>query len=273
MPVSNKDIARYFDRHQIIYTLFWSRNALHCGFWYEDTKNLAEAIVNTDKFVREVLAIDSRDTVLDAGCGVGGTCIYVAETTGAKVEGLTLSDVQLKIARKRASKSRAASRLNFSKQDFTKTNFEENTFSKVYGIESVCYAHNKIDFLNEAYRLMIPGGRIAVVDLFLTKQKLTVQEMKIYTHTIEGCAVPNLSTIEQFRQALEQAGFKAVTFHNMSDLIKRSSHKLYYRALLSHPFEVLKAWLHIGRRNFTPIYQRAFFDKGIGTYGVFLAVK
>src|SRR2546423_1300864 len=150
MPISNKDIARYYDRHQIIYTLFWSRTALHYGFWYEDTKSLAEAVLNTNRFVVDALAIDSRDTVLDAGCGVGGTSIHVAETTGATVEGVTLSDVQLKIARKRASRSPAASLLNFSKQDFTKTNFREKTFSKVFGIESVCYAHRKIDFLNEA---------------------------------------------------------------------------------------------------------------------------
>ncbi len=273
MLISNKDIIRYFDNHQIIYTLFWSRRALHCGFWYEDTKSLAEAILNTDKFIVDVLAIDSNDTVLDAGCGVGGTSIYIAETTGAKVAGLTLSDVQLSIARRKASRSPAANQLNFSKQDYTDTIFKENTFSKVFGIESICYAHRKIDFLNEAYRLMIPGGRIAVVDLFLTEEKLTAEEMKIYTDTIEGCAVPNLSTIEQFRKSLEQAGFKSVAFYNMTDHIKKSSHKLYYRALLTYPFEVLKARLKIGHVNFTPIRQRTFFDTGIGTYGVFVAFK
>src|SRR2546423_68140 len=67
MPISNKDIARYYDRHQIIYTLFWSRTALHYGFWYEDTKSLAEAVLNTNRFVVDALAIDSRDTVLDQG--------------------------------------------------------------------------------------------------------------------------------------------------------------------------------------------------------------
>src|SRR5437868_6451338 len=161
MPISNTDIARYYDRHQIIYTLFWSRTALHYGFWYEDTKSLAEAILNTNRFVVDALAIDFKDTVLDAGCGVGGTSMHVAETTGAIVEGITLSDVQLKIARRRASKALAARLLNFSKQDFTKTNFRENTFSKIFGIESICYAHRKIDFLKEAYRILKPGGRIA----------------------------------------------------------------------------------------------------------------
>ena len=88
MPISNKDIARYYDSHQIIYTLFWSRTALHYGLWYEDTKNLAEAIRNTNRLVVDALTIDSKDTVLDAGCGVGGASIYVAETTGARVEGI-----------------------------------------------------------------------------------------------------------------------------------------------------------------------------------------
>ncbi|MCA1568603.1 MAG: class I SAM-dependent methyltransferase [Acidobacteria bacterium] len=111
MPISNKDVARYYNTHQIIYTLFWSRTALHYGFWYEDTNSLAEAVLNTNRFVIDAMAIDFNDIVLDAGCGVGGTSIHVAETTGAKVEGVTLSDVQLKIARKRVSKSPAASTL------------------------------------------------------------------------------------------------------------------------------------------------------------------
>jgi cyclopropane fatty-acyl-phospholipid synthase-like methyltransferase len=246
---------------------------LHCGFWYEDTKNLAEAILNTDKFIVDVLAIDSNDTVLDAGCGVGGTSIHIAETTGAKVEGITLSDVQLRIARRRANSSPAAVKPNFSKQDFTETRFKENTFSKVFGIESICYAHRKIDFLKEACRIMISGGKIAVVDLFLTEETLTAQEMKIYANTIEGCAVPNLSTVAQFRESIERAGFRVVAFYDMANHIKKSSYKLYYRALLTYPFELLKARLQVGRVNFTPICQKAFFDTGIGTYGVFVALK
>src|SRR2546423_14121327 len=219
MPISNRDIARYYDRHQIIYSLFWSRTALHYGLWYEDTRSLAEAILNTNRLVVAALAIDSKDTVLDAGCGVGGTSIYVAETTEAKVEGITLSEVQVKIARERAARSPAAGLLNFSRQDFTKTNFGENTFSKLFGIESVCYAHRKIDFLNEAYRIMLPGGRIAVVDLFLTSENLDALEMKIYTKTIGGWVLPNVATKEEFWNSLEQVGFDDVAFHNMPDQI------------------------------------------------------
>jgi tocopherol O-methyltransferase len=273
MHISNKDIARYYDTNQIFYTLFWSRTALHYGFWYEDTKSLAEAILNTNKFVVDALAIDSKDTVLDAGCGVGGTCMHVAETTGAIVEGITLSDVQLKVARRKAAKSDVDRLLNFSKQDFTKTNFRDNTFSKIFGIESICHAHRKIDFLKEAYRIMKPSGRIAVVDLFLTKENLDVQEMKIYTKTIEGWALPNLSTIDEFSKFLKQVGFKHVAFHNMLDPIRKSSERIYYRKLFLWPIDYLKSRLAIGHEDLASRYQKALFDRMIATYGIFVAAK
>lgn len=273
MPVSNEDIERYYDTNQVFYTLFWSRTALHYGFWYEDTKTVAEAVLNTNKFVVDALAIGSGDTVLDAGCGVGGTGIYVAETTGAAVEGITLSEVQLKIARRRASKSPAARLLNFSKQDFIKTNFRANTFSKVFGIESICYAYRKIDFLKEAYRIMKPGGKIAVVDFFLNRDNLDAQEMKIYANTLRGWALSNLSTAEGFQQLLGQAGFEHIAFHNMLDHIRKSSEIIYFQKLFLWPIDYLKSKLGIGREDISSRYQKALFDRGIATYGVFVAGK
>jgi ubiquinone/menaquinone biosynthesis C-methylase UbiE len=163
--------------------------------------------------------------------------------------------------------------LNFSKQDFTRTNFKENTFSKIFGIESICYAHRKIDFLQEAHRIMKPGGRIAVVDLFLSKENLDAKEMEIYTKTIQGWAIPNLSTTEEFSKSLEQAGFRDVDFHDMLDHIMKSSMKIYYRKLLWHPIDILKSALTIGREDLSSMYQKTLFERRIATYGVFVADK
>ena len=272
MSISNKDIAEYYNTHQTIYRLFWSRTGMHYGFWYNDTKNLAEAISNTDKFVVNALTINSEDVVLDAGCGVGGTSMYVAETTGAKVESITLSDVQLNIATKRAAQSVASHLLSFSIQDFTKTNFKENTFSKIFGIECICYAHKKLDFLKEAYRIMKPGGKLAVVDAFLIKEGLNVEEQKIYTKFCEGWRVPNLSTKEEFFKSLELAQFKNIVFHEKLANIKKSSKKLYYLGIFLYPFNFILSKLGIVHENFSNYYQKALFDR-IATYGVFVAEK
>ena len=145
--ITNQDIEKYYDENQVLYNLFWSQSALHYGFWNNNTKNLSEAILNTNQFVLDCLEITSNDSVLDAGCGIGGSSIFIAEKSGAQVTGITLSDIQLKKAKEKSDKSKASKLLNFSKQDFTDTNFKKGTFSKIFGIESICHAHNQIDFL------------------------------------------------------------------------------------------------------------------------------
>ena len=271
--VSNKEIAEYYDISQFWYTHFWSPTGLHYGFWYEDTKTLEEAVMNTNKFVMKLLGINTQDVVLDAGCGVGGTSMYIAEEKGVKVEGITLSEVQLKIAKERAAQSKVGNLIGFSQQDFTKTNFREGTFSKVFGIESICHAHRKIDFLKEAYRVMKPGGKIAVIDAFLTETALDPEENKIYTKFIEGWAVPNLSTKEGFIEDLVQAGFRNVVFHDMHDKVKKSSERIYRHSLFTYPINFISSKLGFSRENFSARYQKALFDRKIATYGVFVAEK
>jgi len=273
MPITQRDIIEYYDTHQFWYDHFWSETALHYGFWYADTKTLAEAILNTNKFVLSALEIGSRDIVLDAGCGVGGTSIYIAETTGARVEGITLSGVQLKIAKERSVKSPASHLLNFSQRDYTDTNFKEETFSKVFGIESICHAERKIDFLKEAYRIMKPGGKIAVVDAFLMKEVFDARERNIYQKFIEGWALPNLATKEGFSSDLGEAGFENIVFHDMHDKITKSSEMLYRYSLFTYPFSFITSKLGLARENFSTRYQKPLFDEKIAVYGVFVAEK
>lgn len=267
------EIAEYYNTHQSSYTRFWSRTALHYGLWYDDTKSLAEAITNTNELVVRMLAISSDDVVLDAGCGVGGTSVYIAENTGARVEGVTLSEVQLNIAQGHAAQSTSANRLTFSIQDYTSTNFEAETFSKVFGIESICYAYDKIDFLNEAFRIMHPGGRIVVIDTFLTKDELNPTEQYIYEKFIGGWVVPNLASQTQFHDLLVRAGFTNVKYYDLRQQIEPSVRRVYRFSLVTSPWNYVKSKLGLARENLSATYQKAAFDRQIAMYGVFAAMK
>jgi len=55
---TNKDIGEYYNKNQIWYNLFWSKNGLHYGFWEQNTKSLSDAIVNTNKFVSYCLEMN-----------------------------------------------------------------------------------------------------------------------------------------------------------------------------------------------------------------------
>ena len=274
----NQATKEYYDETQILYTLFWSQDALQYGFWDKNTRNLSEAILNSNEFILNCLNINSRDFVLEAGCGIGGTSIFIAEKTGAKVTGITISDVQLKKAKEKAHKSKASNLLNFSNQDFTKTNFRKETFSKIFGIESICYAHKKIDFLNEAYRIMKFNGKIAIVDAYRTRRKINKKEREIYNKFLKGWTVPNLSLKDDFFNDLKKAGFKNIIFHDKLESIKKSSKKIRRLGIFSYPLILLLSLLKIIPKSMhgnaiACINQKRLFDNGMLTYGVFVAEK
>lgn len=273
MPISVDDVRSYYDSEQATYSRYWSPTALHYGFWYDDTTSLAEAILNTDKFIVDALEIKSKDVVLDAGCGVGGTTQFIAETTGARLEGITLSPVQLKIAIDRTAGLPASDHLRFSLQDYSCTAFHDATFSKVFAIESACHASNKLGFLLEAYRLMKPGGRIAIVDFFLAGGELSAASQKLYADFLDGWVLPGLATCEQFTQLLSRTGFVNITFSDMLRYVWPSIERIDRISLLAYPLHRIKAALGLARKDLAARHQKRLFRRGIISYGVFVAVK
>lgn len=278
IEISNQDIKKYYDENQVLYNHFWSQNALHYGFWNKNTKKLSDALLNTNKFVLNCLEINKNDYVLDAGCGVGGTSIFIAENSHARVSGITISDIQLKKSKEQALKSKASKLLEFSNQDFTKTQFKDNTFSKIFGIESICHAHKKIDFLKEAYRILKKNGKIAVVDAYLIRKNFNKRENKIYHKFLIGWAVPNLSMKDDFYDDLKKVGFKKVKFFNKLDSVRKSSNRLYRLGVIAYPFTLILSILKLipksmHKNTIAGINQKKLVDNNMVTYGVFVAEK
>jgi tocopherol O-methyltransferase len=271
--MKNEDVARYYDTHQFYYSHFWSPTALHYGLWYPDTRNLAEAITNTNALLARSLNICAHDSVLDAGCGVGGTSVFIAETAGAKVQGVTLSKKQLKIANDLANKSSARGLLSFSNMDYCDTHFSDATFSKVVAIESVCHASNKLAFLEEAMRLLRPGGQLGVIDFFFAKADLSRDEQDVHEKSMNGWAVSNLASVTQFDASLTKAGFVSIRFVNLQEYIWPSVERIYRYGLLAWPINFIKATFGLEPKSVACRYQRHLFRQNIGTYGMFVATR
>jgi len=93
---STQDISDYYDDTEVHYKMFWKFEetlGLHYAIWDSTTKNLTDAILNTNNYLAELGEVKSTDYILDAGCGVGGSSIYLAKKFGCKVFGVTLSEI------------------------------------------------------------------------------------------------------------------------------------------------------------------------------------
>ena len=103
---SSKDIEDYYDQTEVHYRMFWKLEkvmGLHYGIWTDKTKNITEAILNTNILLKEMGEIKASDKVLDAGCGIGGSSIFLAKSVGCSVTGISLSKKQVETATKLAA--------------------------------------------------------------------------------------------------------------------------------------------------------------------------
>lgn len=166
---SSKDIATYYDVSEDHYMYFWDLNqshSLHYGYWDASTKTFREALANINTILADKAGIAPGDKVLDAGCGVGGSSIWLAKNKYAVVTGITLSQKQASRANAFAKQIGLEKHAVFEVQDYTNTTYDSESFDVVWAIESVCHAANKEDFIKEAYRLLKPGGQLILADFF-----------------------------------------------------------------------------------------------------------
>ena len=248
---SHRDIISYYDTCEWDYRIIWHTHrtlALHYGFWTPGVRSLAQAQINQNEWMAELAGIGSSDKVLDAGCGIGGSSMYLAGHRGSQCTGISLSRRQVEQARALAA-AQNLNLLDFQVRDFSDTGFASGSFSVVWGIESVCHAADKVAFLREAYRLLEDGGRLIIADGFSQQpvHDMNHEQERLMRGWLEPWAVESLSTTEEFCHAMQGIGFKDIHSREVTDLVLPSARILHNRAWMATVPAHLMYWL--GLRN------------------------
>ncbi len=156
--------------------------ALHDGFYEKGVRSFEEALLNMNDFVGRLLGLDKKSNalILDAGCGVGGTSIYLGNKfPNSTFIGITISKKQVEMARKFAEERNFNNNTKFFLMDYMETDFPSNYFDGVFALESISYAPSKKDFIQEMHRILKPGGRLVIICPAI-KQPLSHVMEKIY---------------------------------------------------------------------------------------------
>jgi cyclopropane fatty-acyl-phospholipid synthase-like methyltransferase len=234
-----KTIAQYYDYMLPFYKLLWhvdsESHALHYGFWYKGTRTLKQALLNTNGFLAEKAQIRPDAKILDAGCGIGGSSIWIAKNLKANVVGLALTEKEINKA-KRLSRLNGTDKLTtFFVRDFIRTEFEEESFDIIWAIESICHAADKKRFLTESFRILKKHGRIVLADGFLLRGPRDEKERQFLEEFLEGLVLPNLANTETFKKDLETAGFRNVRMWEKTQEILPSSKRIYIISRFCRP--------------------------------------
>lgn len=235
---SSQDIEHYYEQSKTDYRLLWNydrSHALHFGFWTEDTRTLSQALENENRILACLAEVNSGDHILDAGCGVGGSAVYLARNYGCKVHGVSLCEHQLERASQLSHKYNVQTQLSFAKEDYHKLQWPSESFSIVWCIESFCHSWNKPRFLREAHRLLRPGGQLIIADGFRSGGTPDEEQKSMMRSWLDGWAVPDLPGESEMGVMLGDAGFGPVQMKDFTDLVIRSSRRLYDYSRIFYP--------------------------------------
>ena len=72
----HKNIVDYYTESENAYKDSWDLNnslAIHYGYWDDKVKSFRQSLLRMNEVMMEAAEIKTKDKVLDAGCGIGGS--------------------------------------------------------------------------------------------------------------------------------------------------------------------------------------------------------
>src|SRR5258705_3338912 len=277
----HKKIVEYYNVTENAYKDSWDLEnslAIHYGYWDKKVRSFRGSLIRMNEVMAEAAVITGNDKVLDAGCGIGGSSIFLATKLGCQVTGISLSERQVQQAMLNAQKRGVGDKVDFKVMNYCDTGFDEGIFDIVWGCESICYASDKNKFISEAFRLLRPGGRLVVADGFVSN--FENNDQPVIRQWLDGWQVNYLETPQRFSQFMKDAGFTDINYKDISEYASRSSLRLlrfYYLATLYLIWKKLsysERSTEMQRKNIRACRHQYYgMKRGLWQYGLFSGKK
>lgn len=278
------DLARiraYYDETWLDYRMLWlnpANRAIHFGYWDATTRTHAESLTRMNQVMAARLNLRAGLHVLDAGCGVGGTAMWLAEQFQVRVTGITPVASQVFRAQSYARARNLDHLVTFAEQDYLHTEFPDGTFDIIWAQESVCHAPDKQEFLEAAHRLLKPGGQLVVAEYLRLGRPYVDRDEALLHSWLDGWAIPDLESGTEFINWSRAVGFQDVHLADITAQVRPSLRRLYTFAILLWPLHTVLKKLRLrsevqegnirGARD-----QWRALQRGLWVYGIFWARK
>ncbi|MEM5473338.1 cyclopropane-fatty-acyl-phospholipid synthase family protein [Hoeflea sp. AS60] len=199
---SRANVKAHYDIGEDLYKLFLDRDMQYsCAYFPEGTATIDEAQTLKKRHIAAKLNLKPGQKVLDIGCGWGGLALYLAHVADVEVLGVTLSERQLAVARRRAEILGVSDRVKFELIDYREVQGKFDRVVSVGMLEHVGVQYLAPYFLTVRDRLTADG--VALIHSISSKSPPGVTGPFIRKYIFPGGYAPSLSeTVE----AIEPTG-------------------------------------------------------------------
>lgn len=208
-PSVEKSVIRnHYDITTPFYRLFWGPH-IHHGYW-EGNETSARAQVQLTERLATAAAIPVGASVVDVGCGMGGSSVWLAQHRQCHVTGVTLSPVQRFYAAMGARMRRVRPAPTFIRTDAEAFTLPPSSLDVVWSIECTEHLFDKPAFFRKAASWLKPGGRFAICAWLTGENPLTELQTEQARNVCKGMFCPSLGAQSDYVCWFEQAGMTMV---------------------------------------------------------------
>lgn len=241
-------VNEYYDNNSALFLKLGvdkSHFNIHQPLWTSETSNYAEAVNHSNLQIANTIdetfenAISEPAKIVDLGCGVGGSLIYLQQYFKSKkyeFEGLTLSQKQVDISKKIMKQLDIT--VNIKQGNFQNTFRHFKNVDVIYMIESFLHSPNYKQLLEEVSKTLRHNGLFIIVDDFINIKATNSKEKKWIQQYKEKWLIGSLLEMEELLNTSEKNELQLVSSKNFTPYIKQNlRNKLLH--LLNFPLNIL----------------------------------
>jgi tocopherol O-methyltransferase len=268
-PRSNdkQKIIEHYDALGPLYHSIWGEH-LHHGYWIRGDESKEQAQLQLVEHLAKLAKIQPHSNILDIGCGFGASTLYLAKEFHATVTGITISPIQIEMAKQAAKKKHLDA--TFLLMDAEAMHFQQQ-FDLLWSVESISHYQDRRKFFASAAKLLKPYGTFAITDWF-KKDHLTPSETREFIDPIEKGMFVELQTMDDYQQYFTANGLH-ITHREFLNKNCAKTWDLTLEIIKDKKFWILAAKLGSDFITYLKAFRamRAGFASGNFVYGLFIA--
>jgi tocopherol O-methyltransferase len=202
--ITKHSIQRFYDRLSPHFRALWGPH-LHDGYYRTGRETKEEAQEALVGYLRDAAGIAAGDRVLDVGCGMGATSVSLALDPGCILTGITLSPVQVAMARDLARERSVDAR--FLVMDAEHIALDE-VFDVVWMVGVLGHLPDQAAFVRASPRLLRPGGRFVLGDWMVAEDVSEEARARHVDPVCRGMLMPSMHSLRETAGWFEAAGYR-----------------------------------------------------------------